>query len=125
MKTFQISPSFILKTSPQRLLRDNYSCFLIINALHYYQVSKGNQVFPGRLIKGTDFLFKINEKGTLIISENLFLYSAVPENIDAHHKGGLWKFRGRIGSQQPISVKESMKLRWKFQERGWGGRFFL
>ena len=62
MKTLQNSPSFILKTSSQRLLRDNYSCFLIINALHYYKVSKINQVFPGPLIRGTDFLFKINEK---------------------------------------------------------------
>ena len=62
MKTSQNSPSFILKTSSQRLLRDNYSYFLIIDALHYYQVNRGNQIFQGQLVMGTDFLFQINEK---------------------------------------------------------------
>ena len=62
MKTSQNSPSFIFKTSSQRLLRDNYSYFLIIDALHYYQVNRGNQIFQGQLIMGTDFLFQIHEK---------------------------------------------------------------
>ena len=50
MKALQNSPSFILKTSFQRLLKDNYSCFLVITLASVYGKPESENA--------TDFLAK-------------------------------------------------------------------
>ena len=69
-------------------------------------MSEGNQVFPDQLIFFVQNKWKKRDFETFRV---FFLYFAAPENIDAHHKGGLWKFRGRQGLNSHF-LKESMKL---------------